>query len=81
MNDTPNYVYQKEGCPFAAKATELLDRQRVPYRLHVFADATEEQLFKDEHDVDTTPQVFIDGQRIGGYTELAAHFGEQPESD
>ena len=79
MNDTPNYVYQKEGCPFAAKATELLDRQRVPYRLHVFADATEEQLFKEEHGVDTTPQVFIDGQRIGGYTELAEHFGEQPE--
>lgn len=80
MNDTSNYIYQKEGCPFATKAIELLDKHRVPYRIHVFADATEERLFKEEHNVDTTPQVFIDNQRIGGYTELAEHFGEQPKS-
>ena len=36
--------------------------------------------FKDEHGVTTTPQVFLKGRRIGGYDELASHFGEQPES-
>ncbi|HIZ52118.1 MAG TPA: glutaredoxin [Candidatus Pseudomonas excrementavium] len=81
MNDTQNYIYQKEGCPFAAKATALLDKHRIPYRVHVFADATEERLFKEEQGVDTTPQVFLDSQRIGGYDELAAHFGEQPETE
>ncbi|EZQ20338.1 hypothetical protein DHB74_04530 [Pseudomonas sp. G11-1] len=81
MNDTQNYVYQKEGCPFADKATALLDKHRVPYRVHVFADATEEQLFKEEQGVDTTPQIFLDSQRIGGYDELVAHFGEQPEAE
>lgn len=52
----------------------------ISYRVHVFADQTEEQLFKDEHGVTTTPQVFLEGRRIGGYDELANHFGEQPES-
>jgi len=27
--------------------------------------------FKTEHGVDTTPQVFVDGKRIGGSDELA----------
>jgi len=74
-----NYLYQKDGCPFAAKASQLLDRHGISYRVHVFADQTEEQMFKEEQGVSTTPQVFLDGQRIGGYEELAAHFGEQPE--
>ncbi|CEA03513.1 glutaredoxin [Pseudomonas saudimassiliensis] len=76
MNDSENHVYHKEGCPYAAKAIELLDKQGVSYRVHVFADPTEERLFKEEHGVQTTPQVFLEGERIGGYDELAAHFGQ-----
>lgn len=38
---------------------------------------TREQIdaFKNKHDVDTTPQAFINGERIGGYEELREHFG------
>lgn len=79
MSDTQNYIYHKDGCPFAAKAIELLDRHSITYRVHVFSDQTEEDLFKKEHGVTTTPQIFLDGQRIGGYDDLAKHFGEQPE--
>ncbi|HAV81691.1 MAG TPA: glutaredoxin, partial [Erythrobacter sp.] len=38
--------------------------------------------FKTEHDVATTPQTFIDGQRIGGYDDLREYLGKsrsQPE--
>ncbi|BBI71298.2 hypothetical protein HAALTHF_11850n [Vreelandella aquamarina] len=31
--------------------------------------------FKAREDVDTTPQVYIDGERIGGYEELREHLG------
>lgn len=31
--------------------------------------------FKAEHGVETTPQVFIDGERIGGYEDLQRHLG------
>lgn len=74
MSDTQNHIYHKDGCPFAAKAIKLLDRHNIPYRVHVFSDQTEEDLFKEEHGVTTTPQIFLDGQRIGGYDELVTHF-------
>ncbi|MFA5677362.1 MAG: glutaredoxin [Pseudomonas sp.] len=73
MNETQNYIYQKDGCPYAAKATELLDRHGIAYRVHVFSDETEEGLFRDEHGVTTTPQIFLDGQRIGGHDDLVRH--------
>ena len=31
-----------------------------------------------EHGVETTPQTFIDGRRIGGYDDLRIHFGIDP---
>ena len=33
--------------------------------------------FKQEHGVETTPQTFIDGKRIGGYDDVRAHFGKK----
>lgn len=74
MSDTQNHIYHKDGCPYAFKAIELLDRHNIAYRVHVFSDQTEEDVFKEEHGVTTTPQVFLDGQRIGGYDELVKHF-------
>ncbi len=38
-------------------------------------DRRQTDAFKSSHGVDTTPQVFIDGQRIGGYDALRRHFG------
>ena len=35
----------------------------------------ESDAFKAEHGVKTTPQVFIDGTRVGGYEDLRRHFG------
>jgi hypothetical protein len=35
----------------------------------------------EEHGVDTTPQTFIDGERIGGYNELREHFGEEVKDE
>jgi len=35
----------------------------------------ETDAFKAEHDVKTTPQTFIDGNRIGGYDHLRRCFG------
>jgi hypothetical protein len=32
--------------------------------------------FKVEHGVATTPQIFIDGTRIGGFDDLSKHFGK-----
>ncbi len=35
----------------------------------------ETDAFQQKHNVDTTPQTFIDDERIGGYEELKVYFG------
>ncbi|MHA7834168.1 MAG: MauE/DoxX family redox-associated membrane protein [Algiphilus sp.] len=60
-------------CPFGLKTKHLLRSQGYevddrPLRSREGIDA-----FKQEHGVSTTPQVFIGGQRIGGYEDLRRH--------
>jgi glutaredoxin len=62
-------------CPSGLKARDILRRKgfNVDDRPLLTREATD--AFKVEHDVKTTPQVFIDGKRIGGYDDTRAHFG------
>ena len=63
-------------CPYGLKAKDLLRRQgfTVEDRWLISREATE--AFKAEHGVQTTPQAFINGERIGGYDDLRRHFGK-----
>ncbi|GAB3731986.1 glutaredoxin family protein [Luteimonas pelagia] len=62
-------------CPWGLKMVDLLRRKgfEVDDRLLTTREATE--AFKAEHGVRTTPQVFIGGERIGGYEDLRRHLG------
>lgn len=66
-------------CPFGLKAKDLLRREGFEIEDHPLRSREETDAFKAEHDVKTTPQVFIEGKRIGGYSDLRAHFGMEPE--
>ncbi|MCH9681713.1 MAG: glutathione peroxidase [Deltaproteobacteria bacterium] len=64
-------LFTKAGCPHCARAEQLLrDRGRdfrsIPAELSVLRAVSGRA---------TTPQVFIDGQHIGGADELAQHLG------
>lgn len=76
-----NIIHRKESCPFGAKAVELLDKKDIDYEDHIFSSKEEEESFKDRLDVSTTPQIFIDGHRIGGYEDLAEKFDVEAEVD
>jgi glutaredoxin len=62
-------------CPWGLKMVDLLRRKgfAVDDRLLTSREATD--AFKAEHGVRTTPQVFIGGERIGGYEDLRRHLG------
>ena len=60
-------------CPFGLKARDLLKRQGFALEDRLLESRNEADAFMAEHDVDTTPQVFIEGERIGGYEALRAH--------
>ena len=66
-------VLPDHTCPFGVRAKELLEANDYSVDDRVLGSREETDAFKGEHGVDTTPQVFIDGERIGGSEELASY--------
>lgn len=64
-------------CPFGLKSKDLLERQGFAVEDHPLTTRDETEAFKKEHGVETTPQTFIGGDRIGGYDDLRTHFGKK----
>jgi glutaredoxin len=62
-------------CPFGTRAKFLLESKGFSVEDHKLKTPAETEAFKTEYGVKTTPQVFIEGQRIGGYEDLRRHFG------
>jgi len=59
-------------CPSGQKARWLLERQGYRVDDRLFRTRTEVDAFKAAHDVKTTPQIWIEGERAGGYSDLRA---------
>ncbi len=57
-------------CPFGVRAKEALEQAGYDVDDQILRSREEVDAFKAEHGVDTTPQVFIDGERIGGSDDL-----------
>ena len=66
-------VLPEETCPFGVRARQLLDDAGYAVDEHLLRSRAEVEAFEAEHGVDTTPQVFIGGERIGGSDDLAAY--------
>lgn len=63
-------------CPYGLKAKALLERKGFEVNDHHLTTREETDAFQRANHVETTPQVFIGGERIGGYDDLRRHFGE-----
>ena len=70
-------VMASHTCPYGLKALHLLKSKGFAVDDHWLTTRGETDAFKAEHGVATTPQVFIDGRRIGGYDDLRRHFGQK----
>ncbi len=68
-------VTDQHLCPWGLRAKDLLRRRGYAVEDHLLTTREEIDVFKAAHGVATTPQAFIDGQRIGGYDDLRRHFG------
>jgi glutaredoxin len=69
-------VMDEHVCPYGLKARDLLRREGFAVEDHGLTSREAVDAFKAEHGVKTTPQVFIEGERIGGYDDLRRHFGK-----
>jgi glutaredoxin 3 len=67
-------VYSTLFCPYCARAKSLLERKGVPYtNIDVMEDtAKRDEMTARSGGRQTVPQIFIDGEHIGGSDELVA---------
>ncbi|MDE4998641.1 glutaredoxin domain-containing protein, partial [Francisella tularensis] len=79
MNKQKAIIYRmvtdKHICPFGIKAKYLLKRKGYFVEDIHLKDRQKVDEFKNKYDVKTTPQLFIDGNRICGYDDLVKFFG------
>lgn len=68
-------VWSKNACPFCDQAKGLLKMKGIEYEeRNINKDWTREQLLEAVPTARTLPQVFLDDNYIGGFTELKKHF-------
>jgi glutaredoxin len=70
-------VMDKHVCPFGLKAKDLLRREGYAVDDHWLRTRGETDAYKAEHNVKTTPQILIGGERIGGYDDLRRYLGKK----
>ena len=63
-------------CPFGLRSKDLLQREGYDVDDRPLTSREETDEFKAKYKVKTTPQTFINDQRIGGYNELRTHFNK-----
>lgn len=65
-------IYTTTVCPYCVKAKRLLDAKDVDYVEHNLTGKDEEReaLVKKSGGMRTVPQIFINGQHIGGCDNL-----------
>ncbi len=68
-------VMPEHVCPFGLKSTWLLESHGYEVEDHWLKTRAETDAFKAEHGVETTPQTFIHGARIGGNDDLRRFLG------
>ncbi len=64
-------IYTRKWCGYCTSALRLLDAKKIPYE-HIDAsgDQATRAWLRQETGQSTVPQIFIDGESIGGCDEL-----------
>lgn len=70
-------VMDKHICPWGLKTVHLLTSEGFEVEDHHLQTREQTEQFKAQHQVKTTPQTFIDGERVGGYDDLRRFLGKK----
>ena len=67
-------VWSKNSCPFCVQAKNLLKLKGIEFEeRNINEEWTREQLLEAVPTARTLPQIFLDDNYIGGFTELRRH--------
>jgi len=71
---TQAIVWSKDSCPFCDQAKALLAQLGIAFEeRRIGSGYTREQLLEAVPTARTVPQIFLEDQHIGGFTELKKH--------
>ena len=70
-------VLPDHTCPYGERAKALLEEAGFEVDDRLLCSREEVEAFKAEHGIDTTPLVFVGGERIGGSAELERYLAEE----
>lgn len=71
---TPDHL-----CPWGIKGKDLLKRHGYKVEDYHLETTEADRVFKEEQGVGETPQIYIEGEPIGGYDELREYLGLGPD--
>jgi glutaredoxin len=70
-------IWTKDSCPYCVQAKVLLEQQGIEYEERKIGSGyTKENLLESVPHAKTVPQIFLDGELVGGFTELKARFSK-----
>lgn len=68
-------IWSKENCPYCVQAKALLTQKNIEFEERKIGEGyTKEDLLEAVPTARTVPQIFLDGELVGGFTELRARF-------
>ena len=67
-------------CPFGVRAKQLLEQAGYDLDDRILESREQVDAFKAEHGVATTPQAFIDGERVGGSDDVERYIAENADA-
>lgn len=73
--DLYRMVMPAHTCPYGLKSKWLLNKHGYEVRDHWLTSRDQTDAFMEQHRVETTPQTFIESERIGGWDALRRYFG------
>ena len=69
-------IYGKPRCPFCDRAKALCEQKGLEYEYKMLdADYSAEELFEKVPNAKTFPQIFVNDESIGGFTDLEKLYG------
>lgn len=68
-------IWSKDNCTYCVQAKKLLEQKGIQFEERKIGDGyTKEDLLEAVPNARTVPQIFLNDELVGGFTELRAKF-------
>ena len=72
---TTAIIWSRDNCPYCVQAKALLTQKGIEFEERKIGDGyTKEDLLEAVPNASTVPQIFLDGELVGGFTDLRDKF-------